>query len=383
MEISPATRPDKIKIIDQTLREGMQFKGLVFSLDQRIQILEFQEALGVDVCQAGYPSAFSGEAHVVRKVAEHARKKGFRIRTAALGRAIRFDTDILIQAGVDDLHFHFHVKPSVEPKELPPLFRDLKDLVSHVRTQRPSARISMAMLDLGRAEATLLNACVAFLSQDLEVDIISLPDTSGIMTPDQVFSAIQDLVPKASPSDLSVHCHNDMGMASANAFMGVLAGARVLEVSALGIGERNGMADLYTTAGQLKTRGQAMKLDIDNMDLFREYYRYVDAIVLEQTGESLFGYAFPGLGDGVKTHVAGTHAGQGFGRENEEKFHLNLLCGKGLVRQYLAREGLSRDLPPKILEQITREIKNLSFNKGRRLKKDEVAAIVRQGIREK
>ena len=74
----------KILVIDQTLREGMQFQGLVFSLKQRIKILEFQEALGIDVCQAGYPSAHPMEAAIVSRVAAHAKKNNFHIRTAAL-----------------------------------------------------------------------------------------------------------------------------------------------------------------------------------------------------------------------------------------------------------------------------------------------------------
>ncbi|WP_022664956.1 hypothetical protein [Desulfospira joergensenii] len=371
-------KPKKITIIDQTLREGMQFRGLVFSREQRIRILEFQEALGVDICQAGYPAAHPKEAEIVRKITAYGREKGFRIRTAALGRAGKEDADTMLGTGVDDLHFHFHVKPSADQGEINRILENLKALVSHIRARKPEARISLALLDLGRTRPQFLRSCVAFLTRDLELEMVSLPDTSGIMAPNQVFDAIHGLASQTSASALSVHCHNDMGMASANAFMGVLAGASVLEASALGIGERNGIADLFTTARQIRDQGISMNLDLTNTDLFREYYGYVDGIVREQTGEALLQYNFPFFGAGVRTHVAGTHAGQDFGTVKEEEFYLNLLCSRGLVARYLARENLARDLSPGILDQITSTVKDRSIELGRRLKRNEVAAILKQ-----
>ncbi len=366
---------EKIQIIDQTIREGMQFRGVVFSLAQRLKILEFQEQLGVSVCQAGYPAAHEKEADIVAQVAAHAKEHGFSIRTAALGRAVTSDARTMISTGVDDIHFHFHVNPLAGKEDLAGLFKDLEHVISHVRAQSPCARISMAMLDLGRTAPDLLETCLEFLGKKMAIDMISLPDTSGIMTPVQVYEKIKTASALSGQAVLSVHCHNDMGAASANAFMGSMAGARVLEASALGIGERNGICDLYATARLLENQGVHTGLNLDNVHLFKEYYSFVDTIVYQQTGAHLLGYTFPGFGEGIRTHVAGTHAGKEFGTIRDPEFYLNVLCGKGLVSRYLNREIPGHTFSAAVLDRITSDIKLKSITLGRCLENKEIRAI--------
>jgi isopropylmalate/homocitrate/citramalate synthase len=364
----------KILVIDQTLREGMQFQGIVFSLAQRIKILEFQEALGIDVCQAGYPSAHPMEADIVSKVAAHAKKNNFRIRTSALGRAFAPDADILCNTNVDDIHFHLQVKNTITKKVQTRLLQDIEALIGLVRNRRPGAAISIAMLDIGKTDMGLLTTWVRLLGQDLGVDILSLPDTSGIMAPNQIHDKILALSSFPLKSKLSVHCHNDRGMASANSIMGIIAGAGVLEVSALGIGERNGIGDLFSTAKLLQTQGMTLGVDTDNLKLFQKYYGFLDTIVREQTGAGLIQCNTPVFGEAVKTHVAGTHAGGKFGTLSEEKFYLNLLCGQTLVQKYLMQKNISHYT--KKLQQITAAIKTESITLERRLTSSEIEAIV-------
>ncbi|MCP4720118.1 MAG: hypothetical protein GY860_11730 [Desulfobacteraceae bacterium] len=363
----------KIIVIDETMREGMQFQGLVFSLEQRIIMLEFQEALGIDICQIGYPSAHPMEAKIVTQVAAHAKKNNFRIRTAALGRAFVPDAKILRETAIDDPNFHLQVKNAITPTALNRLFQDLETTIGIVRNGRPGAMISIAMLDIGKTDPGLLERCVKFLSQNLKIDILSLPDTSGIMAPNQVYDRIRKLAELPIKAQISIHCHNDMGMASANSIMGIMAGASVLEVSALGIGERNGIGDLFTIAKLLKTQGVDLGVDTDNLSLFRKYYEYLDAIVREQTGHGLIQYNTPAFGEAIGTHVAGTHAKGKFGTPGEEKFYLNLLCGRHLVQKYLEINKIPYD--DKWLPDITATIKTRSISQGRRLTKDEIKAI--------
>ncbi|MBF0258341.1 MAG: hypothetical protein HQK62_05795 [Desulfamplus sp.] len=177
---------------------------------------------------------------------------------------------------------------------------------------------------------------------------------------------------------ISVHCHNDLGMASANTLMGVKAGATVVELSALGIGERNGIGDLFTVAQFLKNKGYAIRLDTDNISLFKAYYQYVSNICKIQTGEALLNYNTPFFGAASRTHVAGTHAGAGFGIFKEgdnmpEEYFLNVLCGRDLVKRYL--ESMAIDFEPERLHKITEEIKSQSASFGRCLAKDEIIAI--------
>jgi 2-isopropylmalate synthase len=363
----------KILVIDQTLREGMQFQGLVFSLKQRLEILEFQEALGIDICQAGYPSAHPMEAAIVSCMADHAKKNKFKIRMAALGRALVQDADILINTGIDDPHFHLHVQDTIPQQALTRLFQQLGTIIEQVRIRLPGAMISIAMLDIGKTDPCLLTRSAKFLSQDLKIDILSLPDTSGIMAPNQVHDRIKALSDATVKTRLSIHCHNDMGMASANSIMGILAGGSVLEVSALGIGERNGIGDLFTTARLLKDQGLVLGVDTDNKKLFRKYYEFLDAIVREQTGQGLIQCNTPAFGEAVKTHVAGTHAQEAFGTMMEEKFYLNLLCGRHLVQKYLDLNTIPYEKTH--LSRITDAVKTQSITLGRRLMKDEIAAI--------
>ncbi len=362
----------KIILIDETIREGMQYRGVVFSLEQRLRILAFQEKLRVDICQAGYPPAHNNEADLVRKLYQHAQKNNFNIRIAAMGRANLADASILLDTHVNDLHFHLHIKNDAGEKRLDQILSDLLKTIDLVRKQRPNASISIAMLDIGRSENYILDKSVSFLS-DHHIDVISLPDTSGMMAPNQVFEKIHPLASKSLDTKISIHCHNDMGMASANSVMGILAGGRVLELCALGIAERNGIADLYTTAKSLQDQGFDIRLNTEDLSTFYAYYAYVDNIVYEQTHEHVLTVNTPVFGDAVKTHVAGTHAGGEYGISKEAQFFLNILCGKGLVQKYLDREKISYDETR--LEDITSCIKKQSFTMGRRLKKNEISAI--------
>jgi len=365
----------QITLIDQTIREGMQFQGVMFSYDQRLKMLEFQEALGVDVCQAGYPSAHPEEAAMVKALAGHAGQRGFTIRVAALGRAFLPDAKILVDTGITDIHFHLHLPPDAPLPALENTFSHLVPVIDFVRTARPDAVISLAVLDMGKTPLLQLEAAIRFLNRLHLVDILSLPDTSGIMAPNQVMDRIGHAAALARDMAVSIHCHNDLGMASANSVMGVLAGARMLEVSVAGIGERNGIGDLYLTARILADQGIATGFSHDRIDLVREYYGFVDEIVREQTGQGLIHAATPVFGQAAHTHVAGTHARQLYGAGTAPEFHLNLLCGTQLVKKYLARHHIG--FHPARLPAITAAVKEMSLQKNRRLTPAEVREIVR------
>ncbi len=365
----------RVSLIDQTLREGMQYQGVMFSYDQRLKILEFQEALGVDVCQAGYPSAHPEEAAMVKALAGHAGRNRFRIRVAALGRAFPPDAKILVDTGIRDVHFHLHLPPDASPHESERLFSQLVPVVDFVRTARPDAVVSLAMLDMGKTPLTRLEEAVRFLNRHRLADILSLPDTSGIMAPNQVTERIRHAAALAGDMAVSIHCHNDLGMATANSVMGVLAGARVLEVSAAGIGERNGIGDLYLTARILADQHVPTGFALDRIDLVRDYYRYVDTIVRDQTGHGLIHPATPVFGQAAGTHVAGTHARHLYSAGAAPEFYLNVLCGNHLVKSYLTRHRIGFD--PARVPAVTAAVKAMSIRKNRRLTPAEVREIVR------
>ncbi len=373
----PPVNQSRITIIDETLREGMQHRGIVFSKEQRKTILEFQEALRVDICQAGYPPAHDSEIDQVRQLHGIAQRRGYTIRIAGMGRALPKDTVPLIAAGISDFHLHAHIPGGASGKDQDKIFSNIASATQILRQQQPGASISLAMLDIGKTDPGFLADTVDFLVKQLKIDIISLPDTSGILAPQQLSARIKPIADNIinTSSQISVHCHNDMGMASANTIMGIHAGALVVEASVMGIGERNGIADLFVTGKMLKDLGFNLRLNTDDIDTFKAYYSFINTLCLEQTGEALMTYNTPFFGNAVKTHVAGTHSDATFGISHETDYYLNLLCSKGLVKNYLNLYQIPYH--PEALVQITSEIKDLSATLGRSLKKEEISAIAK------
>jgi len=296
------------------------------------------------------------------------------------------DTQILIETGINHFHLHFQIR---EESQKSSIFANLLKTVNYIRENTEKSIISIAMLDMGKTSDSLIKEVVTYLADTLCVDIISLPDTSGIMPPNLIFEKIKAIIKMINKPDMdkfipkiSTHCHNDMGMANANAVMAVCAGARVIETSALGIGERNGISDLFITSLSLKQQGFDLNVNIDDIETFKKYYNYINLIYQTQTNQSLITFNTPVFGDGVKSHVAGTHAlpsdKSGFGMFTREKYYINLLCGTHLVEKYLKKENISFD--PANLKAITAQIKLKSAQQKRRLYKKEIIEISKRYI---
>jgi len=367
---------NKIIVVDQTIREGMQHKGIVFSYAQRQKILEFQEKLDIDICQAGYAPAHETEAQYIGRLNQFANNNNFNIAVAGMGRALLKDTQTLVKTGINNFHLHFQVRDKSQKEAI---FSTIRDSIDYIKKNVVDSTISVAMLDIGKTPDALLKEIVEYLSFDLCIDIISLPDTSGIMAPNLIFDKVKKAVKiiDNSPAKISAHCHNDMGMANANAVMGVCAGAKALEVSVMGIGERNGISDLFVTSQMLKNQDYSLKVKTEDIDTFKEYYNYINSIYETQTGQSLLNYNTPVFGDAVKTHVAGTHIlsskASPFGMYDKEEYYINLLCGVHLIEKYLQHKNIP--FSKNNLNKITQQIKSKSATLERRLHKKEIIKI--------
>lgn len=368
--------PGEITFVDQTLREGMQYRGIVFSLREKEAVLRYQHRLGVDICQAGYPPAHASEQKSVTHLQETVVREQLSIRVAAMGRANPRDVDALVETGVSDFHLHAHIPPDADEDSQKREMDRIEETITALGSRRPGCVVSMAMLDLGRTPPAFLSRYGRHLIHGTGVKILSLPDTSGMMAPHRFRAAVAPMAAMAKDTGtaIGVHCHNDLGMATANTVMGVTAGATVVEASALGIGERNGIADIFTLGKVLKDEGFSLNLRTDKVEVFREYYLYVDEICRRQTGEGLFSYNTPFFGDAVTTHVAGTHADTPFGGGGTARYFLNVLCGRGLVKKYLTENNIS--FAPASIGTITTAVKDASARRGRRLSHGEICDIV-------
>ena len=367
----------KIIIIDQTIREGMQYHGLMFSNDQRLKIIEFQEALGVDVSQAGYPPAHKSEAENVKSLYRETQKRGYAIRVSGLYRALADDVRPMVKLGFKDFQLHVALtKEMLERTSVDVIYKSLEQTVALIRSEVSEPVIDVSLLDMGNTDMDLLEECAGFLIDELEVDILTLPDTSGIRAPNLIFDRVASIVKLtiAKKTRIGIHCHNDMGMATANTIMGVAAGALVVQVTALGIGERNGIGDIFLVGKCLKDQGYPINLKTENKDLFEQYYKYINGICLEQTNTGILNYNTPVFSPSMETHVAGTHGIASYGSAGNEAFFLNVLCGKHMVEKYLHSNNIRYDKDN--IKEIVAGIKDKSAELGRFISKKEVVDIV-------
>jgi len=339
-----------------------------------MKIIQFQEALGVDISQVAYPPAHESETENLVRIASAVREREYKIRIAGLCRSMLEDAKRMVGSGVTDFHLHTAVtQEMLKRQDIGIIFDALKQTVALIRSEVETACINVSILDIGKTEIGILEKCADFLINNLKIDILCLPDTSGIMAPNRLHERILHISRLAANSTtrIGVHCHNDLGMASANTIMGVLAGASFIDVTVLGIGERNGIGDIFIVGKILKDQGYDLNLKTGQIELFQKYYEYVNKLCEKKTGLSVLNYNTPFFGEAIKTHVAGTHGIAEFGVMSEKKYYLNVLCGKHLVRQYLDMHAITCD--EKYLKEIVAKIKEKSVQTGRCVTKKEVA----------
>lgn len=371
-----------IIVIDQTIREGMQHRGIMFGFEERLKMIHFQNQLRVDIAQVAYPSAHPSEQACLAGIQEQCTQKAYAVQPAGLGRAWVDDALVMAATGIRQFHLHTGAtQPLLDRFGEDRIRTDLAEAVACIRDNAHTPVIHVSLVDVGKTDRAHLISLSSFLCNDLKVDILTLPDTSGIMTPKRYHDMIAGVC-KATGSGktrIGVHCHNDLGMANANTVMGVLAGASVIEVSALGIGERNGIADLFVVGKTLQHEGYPLLVDIDNVAGFQDYYHYVNNLYLKQTGEPALTFNTPYFGASAATHVAGTHGVTEFGIHQESgqtHFYFNVLTGRRLVQKFATQNGL--DVQDDTALEAAKAIKDASAQWSRSLTAQEVIAIIKE-----
>jgi isopropylmalate/homocitrate/citramalate synthase len=373
-----------ILVVDQTIREGMQHRGLMFSYEERMKIIDFQNQLNVDISAAAYPPAHLTERDILFKINNHCIENAYSVKPAGHCRALLDDVKFLIESGIRQFHLHSGISSDLigrfgEKK----IFSNLIDAIKYIRINSKTPVIEVSLLDVGKTDRQRLKKLASYLINDLEVDILTLPDTSGVMQPMNYYDVVSDIckLNAHGKTQISAHCHNDLGMAISNTIMGVLAGASVIEVSALGIGERNGIGDLFIVGRVLNREGFRIKLDIGNIALFKAYYNYVNELYLNKIGEPILNFNTPFFGASAVSHVAGTHGIGEYGingRKEETKYYFNVLTGKNNLKKFSGLNGL--DIDDDIARESVKEIKDLSAKMLRRLHKEEVITIIRKNM---
>src|SRR5579872_3423250 len=257
-----STDKNRVIVFDTTLRDGEQSPGASMNLDEKVRIALVLEEMGIDVVEAGFPIASHGDFEAVQAIALAVRGSS----VCGLARAARGDIDraweALQNAQRPRIHtfistspLHMKYKLQMEPSAV---HQAVIDSVAHARNLCPDVEWSCE--DGSRTEHD-------FLCRTVESAIkagartVNIPDTVGYTLPDEFAALIRmlfDRVPNIDQAVISVHCHNDLGLAVANSLAAVGAGARQVECTVNGLGERAGNASMEEIVMALKTRHDIM-----------------------------------------------------------------------------------------------------------------------------
>lgn len=264
----------KAAVFDTTLRDGEQSPGAALNVDEKLEIARALEAMGVDVIEAGFPISSPGDFQAVQRISREIRD----CVVCGLTRANRKDIDAAAEAledaahprihtglGVSDVHVKYKLRTTRE--------RALEMGVDAVRYARRFVDdVQYYTEDAGRADPVYLYRVLEAVI-DAGATVVNIPDTTGYTSPEEFGALIRGIVDNVSNIDraiISVHCHNDLGMATANTLAGVRNGARQVEVTVNGIGERAGNTSMEEVVMALRTRRDHFGVDT-NVDSRRIY----------------------------------------------------------------------------------------------------------------
>jgi len=245
-------------IFDTTLRDGEQSPGAALGVDEKVEIAHMLEQLGVDIIEAGFPISSPGDFRAVQRIAREIRN----CVICALTRANQQDIDAAAEAlkgaarprihtglGVSDIHIKYKLRTTRQ--------KALEQGVAAVKyAKRFVEDVQYYAEDAGRADPEYLYRVLEAVI-DAGATVVNIPDTTGYTTPQEwgaLIRGIKENVSNIHKATISVHCHNDLGMATANSLAGLINGARQVECTINGIGERAGNASLEEVVMALHTR---------------------------------------------------------------------------------------------------------------------------------
>ena len=250
---------DRITIFDTTLRDGEQSPGCSMNPAEKLRLARQLEKLGVDIIEAGFPIASPGEIESVRSVADEIRS----VRVAALarckeadvkaaGKALQGAARPVIHTFLATSAIHLKYKLKISPEEA------LKQAVGAVELARTFVpEVEFSAEDASRTDYGYLLEVLQAV-HEAGARTLNVPDTVGYSLPDEYAEMVGKLVRDLPTAIISVHCHNDLGVAVANSLAAVKAGARQVECTINGIGERAGNASLEEIVMALKVRGETL-----------------------------------------------------------------------------------------------------------------------------
>lgn len=316
---------DKVAVFDTTLRDGEQAAGTRLGSREKLMIARQLAQLNVDVIEAGYPASSPEDFEAVQLIAREidgpvicALSRAVPPDIEACGKALAKAKRPRIHTGIgaSDIHITGKFQDERYGKTLrEKRAKILQMAVDAVKLARQHVDdVEFYAEDAGRADPPYLFKMVE-AAIDAGATVVNIPDTTGYTVPEQygcLIRSIRERVPNINRATISVHCHDDLGMAVANTLAGLLAGARQVEGTINGIGERAGNAALEEVIMALRTRGDYFKLhtDVNARELYRTSRLVSDMLGIQVAPNKAI------IGGNAFSHSSGIHV-DGFLKERE------------------------------------------------------------------
>ncbi len=249
---------DRVYIFDTTLRDGEQVPGCQLNTVEKIEVAKALQELGVDIIEAGFPISSPGDFNSIVEISKAVSEPTI----CALTRAVRKDIEVAadslryakkgrIHTGIGTSYYHIHHKLNSTPEKI------IERAVEAVKYAKSFVEdVEFYAEDAGRTENSFLAKVVEAVIK-AGATVVNIPDTTGYTLPEEFGKKIRYLKENVKGIDnaiISTHCHNDLGMATANSMAGIMNGARQVEVTVNGIGERAGNTSLEEIVMILKSR---------------------------------------------------------------------------------------------------------------------------------
>jgi 2-isopropylmalate synthase len=251
---------DRVVIFDTTLRDGEQCPGATMTHEEKLEVAELLDTMGVDIIEAGFPIASEGDFLAVQEIAKRTKNAV----VCGLSRAAPKDIDRCAEAIRPAQRRRIHTFLSTSPVHMKWKLQkephEVYEMVIQQVTRSHTDDVEWSAEDGTRTEHDFLCRCVE-AAINAGATTINIPDTVGYTVPEEyfnLFKMVRERVPNSDKAVFSVHCHNDLGMAVANSLAGINAGVRQVECTINGIGERAGNAALEEIVMAIQTRNDVL-----------------------------------------------------------------------------------------------------------------------------
>ena len=341
----------QVMIVDDTLREGLQTPGISFKIEEKLKLAELISNSGIKTAMVSYPSAHSSEINITKEIM----KRRYFNEVFALGRTTIEDIKTIYDTGANiSLHLPFKIK-------------DKNKIFEAIKYASKMDRI----LEVGIVNITEYNINdLVKLAKNIEINgaqRIQIADTLGKATPRIINNLIKELKNNIS-IPITIHLHNDIGLAIANAISAVNAKVDFIDTTIFGFGERNGIVDTLIFYTYLKNELGNVKLN--ETELLRAY-TYLESLIVEKIGYKAFLDNFPIYGKNIQINTAGTHVAF---KRNE--YSINVYTGKNMIKKILEENNLNLD--EEKLINLVNKIKDMAVESGRVLTEIDVLNLARE-----